>query len=77
MYMIENTWDLKGVCGKNNMGYRDEKNWSIDAHRCQTFLGKMLMQRVLYLQSAKAVRFYKSNRYVQNIVKCGQNTSKI
>ena len=48
-----------------------------DPHRLQTFVCKMSVQRGLNCLIAKAVRFYKSNLYVQNIVKYGQNTSLI
>ena len=49
----------------------------LDDHRCQTFLRKMSVQRALYCLIAKPGRFYKSNRYCQNIIKCHQNTSLI
>ena len=62
-------FDLK-KCLKITWGRRIEFN----THRCQTFLRKMSVQRVHYCLIAKGVRFYTSNRYSQNIVKCGQNT---
>ena len=47
-----------------------------DAHRCQSFLRKMSVQRTHYCLFAKAVRFYKTSRFCQNIGKYGQNTYK-
>ena len=59
--------------GKITLG-KGIRRIELDTIAAKHFRVRWTVKRALYCVIAKAVRFYKSNRYCQNIVKCDQNT---